>query len=164
LEEASVRIENKRLVWRWLPWLAGAAGLALLAASSLTRPASGADQEKQKDVASSYDQIAPVLLGKESFQAVLARDKADKPSVMERRKKLLEERYDLESHPDKKCTTPRGKLIQVGPAARLPKGMTWDKLAALSSDEIHDRGCSPRASCRCRTPSTRWAAWSSRRW
>jgi cytochrome c peroxidase len=144
LEGSSVGTENKRLVWRWLPWLAGAAGLALLAANSLTRSASGADQEKPKDVASSYDQIAPVLLGKETFQAVLARDKADKPSVMKRQKKLLEERYDLDSHPDGKLTTTRGKPIQVGPATRLPKGMTWDRLAALSSDEIRDGGLFPR--------------------
>ena len=49
----------------------------------------GADEEKPKPgVASSYDQIAPVLLGKESFQAVMARDKADKDSVMARQKKV----------------------------------------------------------------------------
>ena len=37
------------------------------------------DADKAKDATpSSYDQIAPVLLGKESFQDVMAKDKADK--------------------------------------------------------------------------------------
>ena len=83
-------------------------------------------------VASSYDQIAPVLLGKESFQSVMAKDKADKPAVMARQKNLLDERYDLSPRPDKSVTMSRGKPIQVGPAARLPQGMTWEKLAAMS--------------------------------
>ena len=82
---------------------------------------------------SSYDQVTPVLLGKESFQTVMARDKADKEPTIARQKKLLEERYQLASRPDGKVTMSRGKPIQVGPAARLPEGMTWDQLAAMSS-------------------------------
>ena len=42
-----------------------------------------------------------------SFQAVMARDKADKESVMPRQKKLLEERYDLTSWPDEKVKMSR---------------------------------------------------------
>ena len=44
---------------------------------------------------SSYDQVTPVLLGQESFEEMMAKDKADKAAVMARQKKLLEERYDL---------------------------------------------------------------------
>ena len=93
---------------------------------------------------SSYDQIAPALLGKESFHAVMARDKADKESVMARQKKLLEERYDLTPRPDGKVTMSRGKPIPVGPTAKLPDGMTWEQLAAMSSDEIREKGLFPK--------------------
>jgi hypothetical protein len=63
---------------------------------SVTRSESNANQDEPKGATpSSYDQIAPVLQGKETFQAVMARDKADKGSVMARQKQLLEERYNL---------------------------------------------------------------------
>ena len=105
----------------------------------------GADASKPKDpTPSSYDQITPVLLGKESFQAVMARDKAEKESTIARQKKLLEERYQLDSRPDAKVTMSRGKPIQVGPTARLPEGTNWDQLAAMPSDEIRERGLFPK--------------------
>ncbi len=56
------------------------------------------DAKPTAGVASSYDQIAPVLLGKESFSAVMTRDKADKAAVMARQQKVLDERYDLAAH------------------------------------------------------------------
>jgi cytochrome c peroxidase len=106
--------------------------------------ASVAQQPDKPPVKSSYDQIAPVLQGKDTFQAVMAKDKADKPAVMARQKKLLEERYDLTPRPDKSLAMTRGKPIQLGPAARLPQGMTWEKLAATSPDEIKDKGLFPK--------------------
>ena len=130
---------------RWFRWVAVTATLALLAIPSITRSQPNADGDKPKEAStSSYDQIAPVLLGKESFQAVMARDKADKDSVMARQKGVLDERYDLTPHPDPKLTMSRGKPIQVGPAARLPQGMTWEKLSAISSDEIREKGLFPK--------------------
>jgi cytochrome c peroxidase len=107
---------------------------------SLVVPSVGRSQSTP----SSYDQIAPVLLGKESFQAVMAKDKADKESVMARQKKLLEERYDLTPRPDAKVNMSRGKPIPVGPTAKLPEGMTWDQLAAMSCEEIRDKGLFPK--------------------
>jgi cytochrome c peroxidase len=95
-------------------------------------------------VPSSYDQVAPVLLGKESFQAVMTRDKRDKDGIMARQKKLLDERYDLASHPDKSLKMSRGKPIQVGPTAKLPESVTWDQLAGMSSDAIRDKGLFPK--------------------
>src|SRR5438552_1635527 len=77
-----------------LPWLAVAALLLYLAGPSPTQPAPKPPAEKTS-VPSSYDQISPALLGQESFQAMMAKDKAAKAAVMERQKKLLEERYDL---------------------------------------------------------------------
>jgi len=66
--------------------------------------------------------VAPVLLGKEKFQDVVARDKGEKDAVMARQKTLLEERYDLTPHPDPKLTMTRGKPIQVGRRRASRKG------------------------------------------
>ena len=130
---------------RWSPWVAALAALVFLAVPSMTRSQSKANGDKPNaNTSSSYDQIAPVLLGKETFQEVLTRDKADKESVMARQMKLLEERYDLTSRPDPKVTMSRGKPIQVGPTARLAEGMTWETLDAMSSDQVRDKGLFPK--------------------
>jgi cytochrome c peroxidase len=100
--------------------------------------------ESTSPVASSYDQIAPALLGKQSFQAMMAKDKADKDAVMARQQKLIEERYDLTARPDKQVRMSRGKPIPVGPTTKLPQGMTWDKLAAMSSDAMKEQGLFPK--------------------
>ena len=106
------------------------------AAPSLTQPPRAADQDKKAPEApkgtgpNSYDQVSKVLLGEESFEAMMAKDKADKDAVMARQKKLLEERYDLTPRPDPKVKMTRGKPIPVGPTAKLPDGMTWEQAGA----------------------------------
>src|SRR5437867_3193674 len=138
---------NKNRASRWTPWLILSAVLLLLATPSLSQfPEPRKTKKKAADAApkSSYDQIAPALLGQETFQAVMAKDKADKPAVMARQKKLLEERYELASRPDKKVTMFRGKPLQVGPAARLTEGTTWDNLAEMSPDEVREKGLFPK--------------------
>lgn len=92
----------------------------------------------------SYDQLAPALLGQETFAAVMAKDKAGKSEVLARQKKLLEERYDLTPKLDQKTKMTRGKPIPVGPTARLPQGTTWDQLAAMEPDQIRERGTFPK--------------------
>ena len=93
---------------------------------------------------SSYDQVAPVLLGQETLQERMAKDKAGKPAVAARQNELLKARYDLTKKPDDKVKMSRGKPLQVGPSARLPQGMTWDKLAATSPQEIREKGLFPK--------------------
>src|SRR5437762_1933370 len=110
------------------------AGVSVL--SSLTLLGLATSTAQDPSTKSSYDQLAPVLLGKGSFQSVMAKDKADKPAVMARQQKLLAERYDLTARPDKEVKMSRGKPIQVGPAAKLPQGMTWAKLAETPADEV----------------------------
>ena len=97
-----------------------------------------------KPVPSSYDQIAPVLIGKESFADRMAADKADKPAVLARQKKLLNERYDLTPRPDKNVKMTRGKPIPVGPTAKLADGTTWDSLAAMTPEAIREKGVFPK--------------------
>jgi cytochrome c peroxidase len=71
-----------------------------------------------------------------TFDEVYKQDVAEKPKVMETQRRLLESRYDLTPHlsPDVRMT--RGKPIAVGPTARLAKGMTWERLASMSPEEI----------------------------
>src|SRR6478672_4991106 len=140
-----MQTSNKSRARRWLPWLAIPVVL-LMATTSLSQfpPAKKKKaMEGSPPVKTSYDQIAPALVGQESFQAMMAKDKADKPAVMQRQKKLLDDRYDLSTHPDQKVTMTRGKPIQVGPAAKLPEEMTWDKLADMSPEDLRDKGLFP---------------------
>ena len=132
---------NPSKVTRFLPGLA----LLLLATWGLASAQNKPGGDKPKDTApSSYDQISPVLLGQQTFQAMMAKDKADKPKVMARHQKLLEERYNLTARTDKKVTMSRGKPIPVGPTAKLPEGVTWAKLAALSPDDVRAKGLFPK--------------------
>jgi cytochrome c peroxidase len=106
--------------------------------------AQATEDEPRGPAPSSYDQIAPVLLGKGTFETVMKKDKADKAGVMARQKKLLEERYDLTPRPDKSIKMTRGKPIPVGPTAKLPQGMTWDKLAETPIAKIREQGLFPK--------------------
>jgi cytochrome c peroxidase len=92
----------------------------------------------------SYDQVSPALTGQTSFAEMMAKDKAAKPAIMQRHKALLDERYNLTPKTHESIKMTRGKAIPVGPTAKLPDGMTWDKLAAMSSDEIRDKGLFPK--------------------
>ncbi len=93
---------------------------------------------------SSYDQVTPVLLGQEHFEIMMARDKAHKGAMEDRQKRHLEERYDLSVRVDPKVKMTRGKPIPVGPATKLPPGMTWEKLAETAAGEIRDNDLFPK--------------------
>jgi cytochrome c peroxidase len=109
--------------------------LCLVAASLFTVFA----QEPQKKT-SSY---APVDI-KEPFAAILARMKGTKGDVMSRQMGLLNERYDLSRRVSGDVTMFRGKPIPVGPAAKLAPGVTWEKLAQMSPEQIRDGGFFPK--------------------
>ena len=85
---------------------------------------------------------APVVI-KEDFATTMARMKAAKPEVMKRQMDLLKERYDLSDRPAPGVAMSRGKSVQEGVRARLPIGLTWEKLAALSPEEIRERNLFP---------------------
>ncbi|MCL4502740.1 MAG: cytochrome B6 [Deltaproteobacteria bacterium] len=94
-----------------------------------------ASQEKE----TSY---SPVVI-KEDFATIMKRWKAEKPKVEARQKELLEARYDLGNRPAKGIAMTRGKPIQEGVRVKLPKDMTWEKLAAMSPEQIRDKGLFP---------------------
>ena len=86
---------------------------------------------------------APVVI-QEDFQTTKARMEAAKPDVMKRQAALLEERYDLSDRPARDVRMTRGKPVQEGVRVRLPAGMTWEKLASMSPEEIRDKGLFPK--------------------
>lgn len=85
---------------------------------------------------------APVAVH-EDFAAIMARMRAAKPDVMKRQMDLLNQRYDLSNRPAKGVTMSRGKPIQEGVRAKLPPGMTWDKLATMSPEEVREKDVFP---------------------
>ena len=116
--------------WGW-------ALLATLATVFIVLGVPYAQESKQKG--SSY---APVDI-KEDFATIMARMKAAKPEVMKRQMDLLTARYDLANRSAKDVTMSRGKPVQEGVRARLPQGMTWEKLQAMNPEEIREKGVFP---------------------
>ncbi|MGC9329567.1 MAG: cytochrome B6, partial [Candidatus Hinthialibacter sp.] len=80
----------------------------------------------------------------EDFQTTMERMKAEKPEIRERHMALLEERYDLSDRPAEEATMSRGKPLQEGVRVKLPEGMTWEKLARMSPEEIREQDVFPK--------------------
>jgi len=80
---------------------------------------------------------------KEDFAAIMARMKAAKPEVMKRQMDVLNARYDLANRPAKDVTMSRGKPVQEGVRAKPPQGMTWEKLQAMSPEEVRGKDVFP---------------------
>src|SRR6202795_4957234 len=64
---------------------------------------------------------------------------AEKPTFAKRQQALLAERYDLADRPAKGTAMSRGKPVQDGVRVKLPEGVTWEKLAALSPEEVKEK-------------------------
>jgi cytochrome c peroxidase len=79
----------------------------------------------------------------EDFTALVKRLQDEKAGFAERHQKLLNERYDLADQPSKDTTMARGKPIQTGVRVKLSEGMTWNKLAAMSPDNIKSKDLWP---------------------
>ena len=95
----------------------------------------------QEMVKSSY---SPVVI-KEPFAKTMARMKAAKAEVMKRQMDLLDERYDLSNRPAKGVMMSGGiKAVQEGVRAKLPEGMTWQKLAEMTPKEIREKDLWPK--------------------
>jgi cytochrome c peroxidase len=80
---------------------------------------------------------------KEDFAAIMARMKVAKPEVMKRQMDVLNARYDLANRPAKDVTMSRGKPVQEGLRAKPPQGMTWEKLQAMSPEEVRGKDVFP---------------------
>lgn len=118
-----------KTIWA-IPALAGLLMVAGLAYSQ------GQEQRGQ----TSY---APVDL-KESFASIMARTTAAKPAIEKEHTDLLNERYDLSNRPSPGVTMSRGKPVQEGVRVKLAEGVTWERLAAMSPDEIREKNLFPK--------------------
>lgn len=126
-----------RKLWQWSLGLPILTALAIVLFAGVT-----ATKEKSDTAAPPPSSYSPVVI-KEKFATTLERMKKDKPQVMNRQMELLKKRYDLENKPAKGVTMTRGKAIQEGVRVKLPNGMTWDKLAAMTPEEIKEKGLWP---------------------
>jgi cytochrome c peroxidase len=108
--------------------------LALLVAAPLAATAQPA-----APVPSSY---MPVDVT-QTFAVLTAPMRAEKSEVMKRQADLLLLRYDLADRPAPGVTMSRGKPVQAGVRVKLPAGVTWEQLAAMSPDEIRAKDLFP---------------------
>jgi cytochrome c peroxidase len=85
---------------------------------------------------------APVDI-QEDFASILARMSAAKAEVMSRQMELLEQRYDLTDRPASGVTMSRGKSVQEGVRVKLPSGTTWERLAAMTPEQVREQDMWP---------------------
>jgi len=78
-----------------------------------------------------------------SPEEVMKKETANKPAVMEAQRRLLASRYELQPKLDPTAKMSRGKPLAVGPTAKLPAGMTWDRLGSMRSDDIRQQDIFP---------------------
>ena len=78
------------------------------------------------------------------LSAVKADDEAQRPQVMQRQTNLLAQRYDLTDRPIPGVMMSGGrKPVQGGVRVKLPQGVTWESLAAMTPAEIRERNLLP---------------------
>ncbi|HEY3128895.1 MAG TPA: cytochrome B6 [Acidobacteriota bacterium] len=131
-----------KLRGRW--FLIAAAGIAAIVPAAIaqaprTEGDPSAAQNAPPQSASSYMPVTDV----DDFGKMLARMEAAKPQVMQRQHDLLNARYDLSNRSDAAVTMSRGKPVQEGVRVRLPEGLTWDKLAAMTPEEVRRKELFP---------------------
>jgi cytochrome c peroxidase len=111
-----------------------------------TPPAASFEAQPDKGQALGFDFARDPLNAKRPMQPaeeIVQADVAAKPAVTAAQRRLLESRYDLTPRLDPQETMSRGKPLAVGPTARLGAGITWDRLAAMSPEEIRARKLFP---------------------
>lgn len=87
---------------------------------------------------------SPVVI-RDPFTETVKRMKNAKAEVMARQMSLLEERYDLSDKPaEGVMMSAKRKPIQEGVRVKPPEGMTWEKLAAMSAEEIREQDLWPK--------------------
>lgn len=86
----------------------------------------------------------PVAIEKD-FADTMKEMSAAKEAVLKRQMALLEERYDLSNRPAKGLMMSGGRrAVQEGVRVKLPQGQTWEMLAAMTPEEIREKGLFPK--------------------
>lgn len=83
------------------------------------------------------------LSAEEDFNSLVKRLQTDKPTFYKRQQNLLGDRYDLADRAVQGASMSRGKSVQAGVRVKLPAGVSWEKLAELSPDEIKNKNLWP---------------------
>jgi cytochrome c peroxidase len=83
------------------------------------------------------------LVKTEPLGQVIQRTQQEKPTFAKRQQDLLNVRYDLSNRPAQGVAMSRGKPLQDGVRVKLPANMTWEKLAAMSPEQIKDQNAWP---------------------
>ncbi len=132
--------------------------------SGANAPASSSAFENQPDKGrmEGFDFARDGLNAKRPMQPaeeIMKQDIADRPKVTAAQRSLLEGRYDLTPRPDASAKMSRGKPLAVGPTARLPSGVGWDKLGAMGLTKSTGAAFFPTPLCRTRsTPPAEWCS------
>jgi cytochrome c peroxidase len=84
----------------------------------------------------------PVVIEK-GFAETLRDDAAAKDTFMQRQRALLAERYDAGNRPSDAMMSGGRKPVQQGVRVKLPSGVSWPQLAAMTPDEIKQRNVFP---------------------
>ena len=79
----------------------------------------------------------------DDFKVLVDRLQREKPEFAKRHRDLLAERYDLADRPVSGVTMSRGKAVQDGVRVKLPKDTTWEKLSAMTPDEVKAKNLWP---------------------
>ena len=120
----------------WRKWIGIVIALLFVAVLSLRSQDSA---NPAIPVKSSYQ--FPVA--EEDFLSLFRRTSAEKPEVRRLQMNVLSERYDLSDRPDPSARMSRGKPLQAGVRVKLPAGVTWEQLSAMSPEEIRAKGLFP---------------------
>ena len=111
-------------------------GLIVILALLVGAPITSTQAQKK----SSY---SPVVIT-EDFSAIVARMKAAKAEVMKRQMDLLDARYDLSNRSVSGVSMSRGKAVQGGVRAKLPAGMTWERLGQMTPEQVRNQDLWPQ--------------------
>lgn len=76
-------------------------------------------------------------------EEIMRTDIAQRPAIMAAQRQLLERRYNLTPRTDPAVRMSRGKLVPMGPTARLPVGLDFERLAQMSAPELHQKTAFP---------------------
>lgn len=85
----------------------------------------------------------PAKAADTSFKDLVTQLQKQKPTFATRQKDLLAQRYDLSDKPAKGVTMARGKAVQGGVRVKLPQGVSWEQLAAMTPEEIKKKNLFP---------------------
>lgn len=123
---------------RWL--FVGGLIASTVASTSVTY---GQNSPEPPASASESGQSYMPIVFEKTFQQMHDADVAEREKLNQRQAKLLQERYDLKDNPSDVWMAGKRKKVQQGVRVRLPDGMTWDKLGAMTPEEIRQQGVFP---------------------